>query len=125
MDKALKFTPVKFVPEVVRKVVPKGKIGTYILGIDQNGFLAGYIGRSDNCLRARLCMHNHLWEFEYFIVKYAKTVSEAYHEECSLFHYHQQIGMTLINVIHPASPGGSGLVCPHCEFKREMQQLGL
>lgn len=60
------YTPVIFLPGVVRAIVDAGRPGTYVLGTGSD-FEAGYVGRSDTCVRSRLASHNHLYRFDYFI----------------------------------------------------------
>jgi hypothetical protein len=101
-------------PEVVRMVVEPGRPGAYALGHSQGGkFEVGYVGRSDACLQTRLVTHNYLWRFEYFIFRQAASEHEAYVLECEFWHsFKDQVQ----NLIHPASPSGSGLSCRYCGF---------
>lgn len=107
-------TPQLFVPQVIRKVVKADCPGVYVLGNDKNGLDYGYVGRSDTCLRSRLLTHNHLYEYEYFIFTYAKNAQEAFWLESQWWHNCRGSGVS--NLIHPASPSGTGLECPYCHF---------
>lgn len=107
-------TPHLFVPEVIRNIVKADFPGVYVLGNDKNGFDYGYVGRSDSCLRSRLLTHNHLYEYEYFIFTYTKTPQQAFWLESQWWHNCKESGVG--NLIHPASPHGSGLECPYCHF---------
>lgn len=114
--------PHLFVPSIVREVVAPGYPGAYALGDDRGGFIAGYIGRSDTCLQTRLLKHNHRYEFEYFIFRYATSVKEAYHLECQFWHTSAEQGH-LLNHRHPAVPVNSQLCCPYCHFAHHVIRL--
>jgi len=118
----LRAVPLRFTPEVVRRAVELGRPGVYILGSDINGFVGGYVGRSDTCLRNRLATHNHLYKFDYFIFRYAANVSQAFRLECQYWHTYEH-GMEVSNCIHPAAPHGSGSCCPYCEFALDAATL--
>jgi hypothetical protein len=117
------FTPFRFTPAVIRQQVEQGRMGSYILGFDQEGFVGQYVGRSDTCLQRRLSLHNHLWTYDYFVFKYATTLNEAFFQECELYHSYLLFDKQLHNLIHPAMPSGSGLVCPYCDFRDGVNQL--
>jgi len=115
------FLPRRFTPEVVRLVVEPGRPGAYALGHSQEGqFEIGYVGRSDTCLQSRLVTHNHLWRFDYFIFLKAADEYEAYALECEFWHSFQD---QVRNLIHPASPQGSGLGCQYCGFASSIARL--
>ena len=116
-------TPYRFMPGVVREVVEPGRPGSYLLGYDDGGFRAGYAGRSDACLRNRLATHNHLYDYDYFIFRYARDEMEAYRQECESWHLLEAEGGDVANRIHPAAPAGSGACCPYCEFGQHMDYL--
>lgn len=112
--------PLLFMPEVIRHAVLPGCPGAYALGHNRGGFTAEYVGRSDRCLQTRLRTHNRLWEFEYFIFKYAAHAQAAYQLECEYWH---AIRDGLRNVIHPAAPEFSGLRCQYCGFAQSIAKL--
>lgn len=103
-----------FVPEVIREVVKPAHSGVYVLGNEKDGFQYGYVGRSDTCLKSRLLAHNHLYEYDYFIFTYTRSSQHAFFIESEWFHNCKKSGIG--NLIHPASPQGSGLECPYCHF---------
>jgi hypothetical protein len=106
--------PYSFEPSVVKQVVIAGRPGAYALGHARNGaFGVGYVGRSDTCLRTRLVAHNYLWQFDYFLFRYAADPEAAFYLECEFWHAY---GTHLCNVIHPATPGGSSVQCQYCGF---------
>lgn len=113
--------PRRFTPEVVRLVVVPRRPGAYALGHNGEGrFEVGYIGRSDTCLQRRLASHNHMWRFEYFIFWHADNEYQAYALECEFWHsFKDQVG----NLIHPASPAGSRLVCNYCRFASSIEHF--
>ena len=110
--------PRLLLPHIVRDVVVPGKPGTYVLGNDKNGFVPGYIGRSETCLQTRLATHNKLYEFDYFLFRYAENTVDAFFQECEFWHACQELVMS--NRIHPAAPHGSCLECPFCHFARNV-----
>jgi hypothetical protein len=116
-------TPYLFTPSAARREIAAGQPGAYMLGHDDGGFVPGYVGRSDRCVRERLASHELLGEFDYFAVRRARDATEAFQLECELWHYFQQVGPRLRNVIHPAAPRMSGLVCPYCYFATHVQPL--
>lgn len=115
--------PRLFVPSVIRWVVAPGYPGVYILGNDLDGFIPGYVGRSDSCLQKRLLTHNYGGEFEYFVFRYARSVKEAYHLECQFWHVYSLKQVDLLNFRHPAAPPQSQLVCPYCHFAQHVTKL--
>jgi hypothetical protein len=111
------WVPRLFLPSVIRLVVAPGQPGAYALGNDRHGFVAGYVGRSDTCLRSRLANHNHLYAFEYFVFRYSDGPEEAFAAECELYHVYRQLGVPLRNQVHPALPATSAdRRCPYCGF---------
>jgi hypothetical protein len=115
------WTPRLLVPRVVREAVAPGQPGAYALGNDRGGFQVGYIGRSDYCLRTRLLTHNYLYEFEYFVLRYAAGVLAAFQVECELYHVYRQAGAPLANRVHPAAPSFR-VACPYCDFASAWQK---
>jgi len=118
-----RFVPHVLLPRVVRRVVEPQRSGVYVLGQDNGGFMAGYVGRSDTDLQRRLMTHNHRDEFEYFIFRYAGSPKEAFHLECELWHAHEETASVMLNRIHPDAPSGSGLECPYCAFGKGIAAL--
>jgi GIY-YIG catalytic domain len=110
-----------FTPESVRGIIKENKPGVYALGNDANGFVVGYVGRSDSCLQTRLSTHNHLYRFDYFIFKYALSINEAFKLECEYWHASKE--KQIANLIHPASPSNSGMKCPYCDFAAQMNKF--
>jgi hypothetical protein len=117
------FTPYRLMPDVVREVVEAGRVGSYVLGDDEDGFMGKYAGRSDSCLQSRLATHNHLFDYDYFIFRYARDVEEAFRQECETYHVLKMQRPVLGNVIHPAAPALSGLKCPYCGFSADIAAL--
>jgi hypothetical protein len=105
-----------FTPAFVRHVICPGCVGAYALGHIEGGFVPGYVGRSDRCLRERLARHEQLGAFDYFIVRLVQDVAGAFEAECALWHTCTQEGHQLENRAHPARPRGTQLVCPYCDF---------
>jgi hypothetical protein len=120
---SLLWVPRLFVPAVIRKVVAPGKPGAYALGNDRGGFVPGYVGRSDACLRSRLLSHNHLYRFEYFVFRYEPSATAAFQTECELFHVYGQLGVRLHNLVHPAQPVGAADGCPYCGFANRWSKI--
>ena len=114
--------PHLFLPSVIHQVVAPGHSGAYVLGDDRGGFIAGYIGRSDTCLQTRLLKHNHRYEFEYFIFRYATSAKEAYYLECQFWHSSLE-QEDLLNCRHPGVPLRSHLFCPYCHFANHVTKL--
>ncbi|MHA7631647.1 GIY-YIG nuclease family protein [Corallococcus sp. M7] len=115
------YVPRLFLPKEVRKQIEPCRPGVYLLGMGPD-FTPGYVGRSDTCLRTRLSGHNHLYEFEYFIFKYADNPGDAFMLECEYWHVLQQTGVKVANKYHPAPPSSNGTRCPYCEFAGQMQE---
>ncbi|MBD2211535.1 hypothetical protein H6G27_16925 [Nostoc linckia FACHB-104] len=109
-------------PEVIRTDVEPCRPGVYVLGNECSGFMAHYIGRSDKCLQTRLLNHNYLYQFSYFIFRYASNPREAFYLECQLWHYYADL-KHMYNKIHPASPADSAEKCPYCQFSEAMVTL--
>lgn len=118
-------TPVRLIPEAVRGSVARSTPGAYVLGygVGPGGqvFRPTYVGRSDVCVRTRLVSHAHAGRCDYFIVQYAADRHRAFLLECQFWHAYLQEATTLTNQVHPASPSGTALVCPYCEFARGLQ----
>ncbi|MBY3618572.1 hypothetical protein HGO21_03320 [Acinetobacter sp. CUI P1] len=110
--------PRVLLPRIVRENVTLGVSGVYMLGDNEHGFIAKYIGRSDNCLQTRLVTHNYLYKYDYFVFEYANSTDEAYRLECQLWHSISRC--TLSNMIHPAAPRNRYQECPYCHFARHV-----
>lgn len=120
---APRLTPRLFCPSVVRCAVEADSPGVYILGHDDGGFVAGYVGRADSSLRSRLAGHELLGEFDYFMFRYARNAAEAFRLECELWHACRQSAADLGRSVHPAAPRGSGLECAYCYFAEHIQAI--
>lgn len=117
-------TAYAFAPGVVRRLLLDGCPGAYALGhLDGLAFVPGYVGRSDASVRQRLATHERLGEFDYVTVRYAADAEAAFAIECELWHGCRDAGLPLVNLIHPASPRAAALVCPYCDFARQVRRL--
>lgn len=118
MTKAFRMTP-----DVIRVVVEKGRMGAYVLGDVVNGrFSYAYVGRSECCLQNRLLTHPLLYHYPYFIFSYAGSAKEAFELESKWWHDCRNSGFPLLNAIHPASPSGTALTCPYCQFYHAVKE---
>jgi hypothetical protein len=115
-----RYTPYLLLPDVVREVVEPGIAGAYVLGSGLN-FEVGYVGRSDWCVRRRLAGHNHLYQFDYFIVRRAVSAAEAFAFECEAWHALEHRHAHMLNRYHPAAPAGTGFDCPYCKFAMDVR----
>lgn len=98
----------KLQPWLVRTLVPPRRAGTYLL------YRAGrpiYAGRSDADLRNRLITHALADRAEHFGFGVFTDADRAFDMECALFH---ALAPSVTNLIHPASPKGSGRPCFIC-----------
>ncbi len=105
----------KLEPWLVRAVIPQGKIGVYVLYISGKPV---YAGRSDEDLRSRLVAHASVKRAEYFGFGLYSDASRAFDIECALFH---ALEPCTTNLIHPASPKGSGRICVVCTEIRHLK----
>lgn len=112
-----------FSPKVVRSVVSRRSPGAYALGTVANGFIAGYVGRSDRCLQDRLASHELLGMYDYFLFRVTSTPETAYFAECELWHACKDLRVPLENRVHPATPRGLPSICPYCDFARRAARL--
>ena len=95
-------------PWLIRTLIPKGLPGTYLL------YRTGrpiYAGRSDSDLRNRLITHALTERAEHFGFGVFSDSDRAYDMECALFH---ALEPRVTNLIHPASPKGTGRSCFIC-----------
>lgn len=103
----------KLSPHVVRMLIPKEIIGSYILyKLEDNKIIPEYIGRSDFDLRNRLIRHalnNKAQYFEYMVLD---SREKAFNLECSLFH---ALSGEISNKIHPDNPNNIRISCPICK----------
>lgn len=99
-----------FLPQVVRAIVPPGRVGVYML-LDEQGHPV-YVGRSDSCVRQRLANHEHVGAAAYFTWE-PLTSERAFHIESWWFHHLFGDAATL-NRRHPAPPAHSEAGCPFC-----------
>lgn len=102
----------RFIPAIVRALVPPGIIGCYVLMIGDSPV---YVGRSDSCLRQRLSRHGHIGFATHFLWQPCKNPVAAFNLE-SLWYHHlrHDLGRNLLNTIHPDSPSGANRSCPFC-----------
>jgi hypothetical protein len=113
-----------FAPTVLRKTIAAQCAGAYVLGTLVGGvFTAGYVGRSDHCVRERLATHELLGQYDVVEVLYARDAARAFDLECGLWHEHHDAGINLRNRLHPATPQQAALTCPYCEFARGYERL--
>jgi hypothetical protein len=114
--------PVRLTHSAVRETVQSASPGAYVLGNGSGAgartFEPGYVGRSDVCVQTRLASHVQAGVFDYFIVQYAVDRREAFFLECEYWHAGVHGAARLANQIHPASPAGTALACPYCDFAR-------
>lgn len=62
-------------PDILRNVIPKGRIGTYIL---LNKGTPIYVGRSDHCLLSRLLKREHICEATHVVWEPCKSRRQAF-----------------------------------------------
>lgn len=102
----------KFVPWLIRALIPKGCRGTYVLYTrKENTIEPVYIGRSDTDLQRRLLSHPYLETADFFEYYTFDTIEKTFISEAALYHCFE--GM-LLNHIHPSKPANSKLQCPFC-----------
>jgi hypothetical protein len=100
-----------FDPARLRRLLPKGVVGTYLLF--ENARVV-YVGRSDSCLRRRLTEHNLIGRATHVSWAVCTSEDEAFLQES--FWYHRLIeGEEGMNLIHPAAPASKPQHCPFCE----------
>ena len=99
----------------------KNKSGVYLLTYREKYAVHYYVGRSDGALKKRLKKHAQEEEYEAFKYKYSKSDTEAYKEECKLYHayldhYQELPNRVLDNKVHPGRPKGKRkLKCPRAD----------
>jgi hypothetical protein len=102
--------------ETVSKVLNKCSPGAYVLGrVEENGFCALYVGRSDTNLSREL----REWvgesaRYKVFMFRYTADAKSAFEKECEDFH---DFGGTehLDNPGHPQRPDSTDWLCPQCD----------
>jgi hypothetical protein len=95
-------------PWLIRAVLPRTRIGTYVLfGVEG----PSYVGRSDTDLRRRLLEHSSSARAPYFSYEVHTDPLQAFEVECGLFH---ALKPQLTNAIHPDRPAYSNRLCPFC-----------
>ena len=100
----------RFMPPIVRALVPRDVVGCYILMV---GDKPVYVGRSDTCVQQRLVHHGLLNIATHFSWQPCRSPVAAFNLESSWYHHLQHTdGQQLLNAIHPDSPAGSNLACP-------------
>ena len=102
------FGPYPLTPESVDNWVLQ-PTGTYALGNIAGNFLyPDRVGRSVGDLAGRI--KDYRWQHPFFLVQYASSAIEAYHQECDLYHRCRPRN----NPIHPAKPLGYTGYCLIC-----------
>jgi hypothetical protein len=96
--------------QVVRSLIPRGVIGTYLL---LRYGTAIYVGRSDACLRTRLEAHPLLNAATHFLWEPCRAPLQAYLLEAYWYH-RLEADPTALNQVHPARPAGFERPCPFC-----------
>lgn len=97
-------------PRILRAVIPRWTIGTYVL---LEHYKPIYVGRSDICLLARLCFHEHSKKCTHVVWEPKSSAYKAYLLESHL--YHQFLTDNgLQNKVHPACPWDHHDACPFC-----------
>jgi hypothetical protein len=96
--------PLFYETEVVRRIVPAGAPGVYVL-IRRGGQRLSpvYVGRSDRCLRSRLLRHPYR-EPEYFAFAVCRSPLVAYLAERRAYWWLRPV----LNEAFPALPDGYG-----------------
>lgn len=108
-------------PKWLRVLLPAGVIGTYVL------FRAGiafYVGRSDHCLKTRLTDHKLLPEASHVCWEPCKSAEHAFRLEAYWYDSLKRSGV-LLNLVHPARPGGETRSCPFCDLHGPGIRAGL
>lgn len=102
-------------PAWIRVLVPKGYAGAYLL---LQGHTPIYVGRSDCCLRRRLCQHEKLAEASHLVWEPCHDPLRAFYLEA--FWYDQLNHLpSMRNQIHPARPDGRDEPCPFCSVNAQ------
>ena len=102
----------RFVPGVVRALIPRDVIGCYVLTVGERPV---YVGRSDSCLRQRLAHHGLLGRASHFFWQPCGTPLAAFNLESAWYHHLRHgAGTGLLNLNHPGSPSGVNCLCPFC-----------
>jgi hypothetical protein len=113
VDRRLGAVPAKgqayrLTPDIIQSVVPRQRIGTYVL--IKNGQIH-YVGRADTDLQRRLLAHYAVSRGEYFRFQLHATVEQAYDAECAAYH---ALKNQVTNVAHPAQPDFKAIACAFC-----------
>lgn len=102
----------RFIPAVVRALVPSGVVGCYVLTV---GECPVYVGRSDSCLQQRLAQHGYIGFASHFLWQPCRSPIAAFNLESAWYHHlRHNVGRQLLNSIHPDSPSGADRPCPFC-----------
>ncbi|WP_131618163.1 hypothetical protein [Roseivivax marinus] len=99
----------------LRAVIAPNQIGVYMLLRHGKPF---YVGRSDQCVLARLLNHEKLAHANHFIWHRCRTRETAYHTEAFWYDQLAPSGL-LVNKMHPAKPDGHLDDCPFCAIQPE------
>lgn len=97
-------------PAWIRALVPSGYAGAYLL---LQGHTPIYVGRSDRCLRRRLCQHEKLAEASHLVWQPCRDPLRAFYLEAFWYDQMNQLS-SMRNLIHPARPDGRNEPCPFC-----------
>ena len=98
----------RLTPDVIRKVVPARRPGTYRL---HRRDAVIYLGRSDTDLRRRLLEHAISRRGDHFTWQIHTDAHTAWTDECSQWH---DLPRLAENLVHPARPDSSNDRCPFC-----------
>jgi hypothetical protein len=105
----------RFESKVLRAVIPPAALGTYLLLVEDEPI---YVGRSDTCVRTRLCMHGLGQVATHFVWEPAREAWQGFCLEAAWWHRRADWPM-LLNAIHPAIPLGDERTCPFCDKRDE------
>lgn len=99
-------------PGWIRALIPSGHVGAYLLLRDN---MPIYVGRSDRCLRRRLCGHEKIAEASHIVWEPCRDPLRAFYLEALWYDQLSHLP-SLRNQIHPARPEGNGTPCPFCSL---------
>lgn len=102
-------------PSWLRAMIAPGSKGAYLLVKDRQPI---YVGRSDNCVLARLLGHEKLPHVSHVLWEPCESEVKAYHIESFWFDSLCESG-SMLNKLHPAKPEGHKGDCPFCAIKQE------
>lgn len=99
-------------PLWIRALMPVGHPGAYLLLRDNTPI---YVGRSDCCLRRRLCDHEKLAEATHLVWGSCRDPLHAFYLEACWYDQLSHLP-SLRNLIHPARPDRNDAPCPFCSL---------